>query len=195
MEQLASALDATFRDEPLWYFKRVITVHPRRAAARWDGTPDEGVVDANGQVFGHPGLSVADGSVMPGPVGPNPSLTIAALADRFAEWMLAELVTGGPLGRRPLGEHEADERVLPRDPRARVGQDLVLPLAEDIVAGAVAADEDRPGELVQVVVTGDLEVAARPVRLVADGDVPGADAPVQDDLAVERDRVAALRLK
>jgi cholesterol oxidase len=26
-----------------------------------------------------------DGSVMPGPVGPNPSLTIAALADRFAD--------------------------------------------------------------------------------------------------------------
>jgi cholesterol oxidase len=39
-------------------------------------------------VFGHPGLYVADGSVMPGPVGPNPSLTIAALADRFAEGIL-----------------------------------------------------------------------------------------------------------
>jgi len=45
----------------------------------------EGVVDAYGQVFNYPGLSIADGSVMPGPVGPNPSLTIAALADRFAE--------------------------------------------------------------------------------------------------------------
>jgi cholesterol oxidase len=52
-------------------------------------TPERGVVDAYGQVFGYPGLSVADGSVMPGPVGPNPSLTIAALADRFATWMLA----------------------------------------------------------------------------------------------------------
>lgn len=45
----------------------------------------EGVVDSNGEVFGHPGLYVADGSVMPGPVGPNPSLTIAALADHFAD--------------------------------------------------------------------------------------------------------------
>jgi cholesterol oxidase len=43
-----------------------------------------GVVDSWGEVFGHPGLIVADGSVMPGPVGANPSLTIAALADRFA---------------------------------------------------------------------------------------------------------------
>jgi choline dehydrogenase-like flavoprotein len=45
----------------------------------------EGVVNSHGAVFGcPPGLYVADGSVMPGPVGPNPSLTIAALADRFA---------------------------------------------------------------------------------------------------------------
>jgi cholesterol oxidase len=43
------------------------------------------VIDSWGNVFGVPGLHVADGSVMPGPVGPNPSLTIAALADRFAD--------------------------------------------------------------------------------------------------------------
>jgi cholesterol oxidase len=39
-------------------------------------------------VFGVPGLYVADGSVMPGPVGANPSLTIAALAERFAQRMV-----------------------------------------------------------------------------------------------------------
>ena len=50
----------------------------------------EGVVDAHGQVFGYPGLYVADGSVMPGPVGANPSLTIAALADRFAGRIIEE---------------------------------------------------------------------------------------------------------
>ena len=49
----------------------------------------EGVVDAYGQVFGHPGLYVADGSTMPGPVGPNPSLTIAAFADRVADGILS----------------------------------------------------------------------------------------------------------
>jgi cholesterol oxidase len=31
---------------------------------------------------------VADGSVMPGPVGPNPALTIAAFADRMIEHIL-----------------------------------------------------------------------------------------------------------
>jgi cholesterol oxidase len=50
----------------------------------------EGVVDSAGRVFNHPGLHIADGSVMPGPVGTNPSLTIAALADRFADAMLED---------------------------------------------------------------------------------------------------------
>ena len=35
-----------------------------------------------GEAFAYPGLHVVDGSVMPGPVGPNPSLTIAAFAER-----------------------------------------------------------------------------------------------------------------
>jgi cholesterol oxidase len=48
----------------------------------------EGVVDSYGQVFNYPGLYIADGSVMPGPVGPNPSLTIAALSNRFAEQII-----------------------------------------------------------------------------------------------------------
>lgn len=87
MQQIADATGAKFVDEPLWYFKRVITVHPV-GGCPMGRTPDVGVVDAYGQVFGQPGLSVLDGSVLPGPVGPNPSLTIGAVADRSAEWML-----------------------------------------------------------------------------------------------------------
>ncbi|URN10619.1 GMC family oxidoreductase [Actinomadura madurae] len=49
---------------------------------------DEGVCDAFGEVFGFPGLYIADGAAMPGPVGPNPSLTIAAHADRLATRLL-----------------------------------------------------------------------------------------------------------
>jgi cholesterol oxidase len=49
---------------------------------------DRGVVNAWGEVFDYPGMYIADGSVLPGPVGPNPSLTIAALADRFADGIL-----------------------------------------------------------------------------------------------------------
>jgi cholesterol oxidase len=35
-------------------------------------------------VFGHPGLFVVDGSAIAANVGVNPSLTITALAERFA---------------------------------------------------------------------------------------------------------------
>jgi cholesterol oxidase len=87
MQQIAEATGSKFVDEPLWYFKRVITVHPVGGLPMGRG-PETGVADQHGQVFGHPGLSIADGSVLPGPVGPNPSLTIAAVADRSAEWML-----------------------------------------------------------------------------------------------------------
>ncbi|PTL60076.1 GMC oxidoreductase [Paraconexibacter algicola] len=45
---------------------------------------DHGVVDERHEVFGHPGLYVADASVIPADVGVNPSLTITALAERFA---------------------------------------------------------------------------------------------------------------
>jgi len=88
MQKIADATGARFVDEPLWYFKRVITVHPV-GGCPMGRAPAEGVVDSYGQVFGYPGFSIADGSVMPGPVGPNPSFTIAAFADRAATWMLA----------------------------------------------------------------------------------------------------------
>jgi cholesterol oxidase len=44
-------------------------------------SPDDGVVGFNGEVFGHPNLFVADGSVVPANLGVNPSLTITALAE------------------------------------------------------------------------------------------------------------------
>jgi cholesterol oxidase len=83
-EQIAHALGAKFQENPTWYLGRLVTVHPL-GGCPMGRTEDEGVVDSHGEVFNHPGLFVADGSVMPGPVGPNPSLTIAALADRFAD--------------------------------------------------------------------------------------------------------------
>ena len=45
---------------------------------------DEGVVDHRGEVFGHPGLFVADGALYPCSPGLAPSMTIAALAERQA---------------------------------------------------------------------------------------------------------------
>jgi cholesterol oxidase len=89
MRDLAGALSADYLDNPTWYIGRSLTMHPLGGCPM--GRDEvEGVVDSYGRVFNYPGLYVADGSVMPGPVGPNPSLTIAALADRFADHLLAE---------------------------------------------------------------------------------------------------------
>jgi cholesterol oxidase len=66
--------------------ERLATVHPLGGCAV-GRTPEEGVVDHAGQVFGHPGLFVADGSVYPRSPGIPPSLTIAALAERLAALM------------------------------------------------------------------------------------------------------------
>jgi cholesterol oxidase len=86
---IARALNGEYLDNPsyAWNFHKILTAHPL------GGSPmglnrEEGVVDPYGEVFGHPGLYVADGSMMPGPVGPNPSLTIAALSDRIADGII-----------------------------------------------------------------------------------------------------------
>ena len=89
MKDLATALNGRYRDDPVWLLKRLITVHPL-GGAPMGRTIDEGVVDSYGRVFGGPGMYVADGSVMPGSVGPNPSLTIAAFARRVAHGILEE---------------------------------------------------------------------------------------------------------
>ena len=87
MRGLSNELGGEFHDNPLWWLSKVITVHALGGCPMGrDG--NEGVVDAWGRVHGVPGLHIADGSVMPGPVGPNPSLTIAALADRFADGII-----------------------------------------------------------------------------------------------------------
>ena len=87
---VAEEVGGTFLDNPIWLLSRVVTVHALGGCPM--GRDDrEGVVDAHGRVFNHPGLHIADGSVMPGPVGPNPSLTIAGLADRFADAILEDM--------------------------------------------------------------------------------------------------------
>jgi cholesterol oxidase len=88
MRGLAVAMGGEYKDDVLWRLNQVITVHPL-GGCPMGGTAEEGVVDPHtGEVHNYPGLHVADGSVMPGPVGANPSLTIAALADRFADGIL-----------------------------------------------------------------------------------------------------------
>ena len=51
------------------------------------GDPSTGVVDQWHRVFGHPGISITDGSTISANLGVNPSLTITAQAERaMALW-------------------------------------------------------------------------------------------------------------
>jgi cholesterol oxidase len=88
MREMAGALSGELKD-PLGILNRIITVHPL-GGCPMGGEARTGVVNDRGEVFGYRHLYVADGSVMPGPVGANPSLTIAALADRFADRVIAD---------------------------------------------------------------------------------------------------------
>jgi cholesterol oxidase len=76
---------------PLYWrlLKTLVTVHPL-GGARMGRGPDDGVVDHRGEVFGHPRLYVADGAALPRPTGRNPSMTIAAVAERTADLMTQE---------------------------------------------------------------------------------------------------------
>lgn len=97
LQKLSDALGATYHDYMSRFASRFITVHPLGGTAM-STSRETGVVDPYGRVFGYEKehLLVVDGSVMPGPVGPNPSLTIAALADRFSQQLVDDLRAGAP---------------------------------------------------------------------------------------------------
>jgi cholesterol oxidase len=121
---IARELGAEFFDNPIWHENRVITVHAL-GGCRMGRSEQTGVVDSYGRVFGCPGLYIADGSVMPGPVGANPSLTIAALADRFACAILEEPrgpSGGGPGGAAPASEPAASAPPPPDTPPPAAGE-------------------------------------------------------------------------
>jgi cholesterol oxidase len=65
-----------------------ITVHPLGGCPMSED-PAAGVVDGYGRVHSYPGLYVADGSIVPRALGVNPSETIAALAERNVEALVA----------------------------------------------------------------------------------------------------------
>jgi cholesterol oxidase len=89
--ELADAADATLfyalEGGPVSTFA---TVHPLGGSPMADD-PDRGVVDDAGRVHNYPGLYVLDGSIVPTALGVNPSKTIAALAERGVDRLVANL--------------------------------------------------------------------------------------------------------
>jgi cholesterol oxidase len=91
MKAITEQVKGTYIDNPRsrsLLGKDLITVHPLGGCPMGD-TPATGVVNSRGEVFGQPGLFVADGSIFPAPVGVNPALTIAALAGHIADGITA----------------------------------------------------------------------------------------------------------
>jgi cholesterol oxidase len=64
-------------------------------------TPEEGVCDAQGRVFGYPNLYVADGSLVPANLGVNPSLTITALSEHVMSGIPENPAGGAKPAPRP----------------------------------------------------------------------------------------------
>jgi cholesterol oxidase len=88
--RLAELMSARFEPSLFWRFNLAVTVHPLGGCPMGEDEREGVVSSATGEVFGSPGLHVADGSVLPGPAGANPSLTIAALSRRFAHGILGQ---------------------------------------------------------------------------------------------------------
>jgi choline dehydrogenase-like flavoprotein len=66
--------------------RKILTAHPLGGCAMGDD-PAASVVNDRGEVWNNPGLCVVDGSIIPSALAVNPSLTIAAIAERAAHWM------------------------------------------------------------------------------------------------------------
>ncbi|WP_194411608.1 GMC oxidoreductase [Microbacterium cremeum] len=138
MQQITQSLGGRFRDNPLWWTKRVVTVHPLGGSPMGRAVHD-GVVDSWGESFGHPGLFVVDGAAVPGPVGPNPSLTIAAMADRVVEHVLENPKPVPARTQRTPSRAAPAASAAPADPVAGRGMEFT-----EQMKGYLALDETDP---------------------------------------------------
>jgi cholesterol oxidase len=124
-----AVLGGTYVVNPRWHRSlghNPVTYHPLGGCCMGsDGA--KGVVDHRGRVYDpsgglhdiHPGLFVADGSIIPTALGVNPLLTISALAERIAALINADTtldVAPKPLNRTtyvevqpPIGLHFTEE--------------------------------------------------------------------------------------
>jgi len=59
------------------------------SACRMAETIDQGVVNPDGEVFGHPNLWICDASTVPYALAVNPAITISAIAERTSEKIVA----------------------------------------------------------------------------------------------------------
>jgi cholesterol oxidase len=73
----------TFMENPFMHTDKIFAVHPLGGCIMHED-PTQGVINEDGEAYNYEGLYVVDGSIIPNSLGPNPSLTIAAMAERIA---------------------------------------------------------------------------------------------------------------
>jgi len=113
MAAMAQAMAGAYTRFPFWgrrgflgnewsEERKVITVHPL-GGCPMGNTSSDGAVDKLGRLFNtargadtvHPGLYVADASVIPGPLAVNPTLTIVGFAKKIAAEIPSAMAAGG----------------------------------------------------------------------------------------------------
>ncbi|TAK93537.1 MAG: hypothetical protein EPO09_12320 [Aquabacterium sp.] len=114
----------------------LFTAHPLGGCPMGSSVTD-GVVNEIGQVFApgqatpdavHDGLVVLDGSIIPTSLGINPSLTIATLADRAIQRLMAQWHMGQQMGQ----PHPPSEPGEPRDRPRATATPLPAPISTHI---------------------------------------------------------------
>ncbi|WP_436501719.1 GMC family oxidoreductase N-terminal domain-containing protein [Actinokineospora sp. HUAS TT18] len=96
-ERDALATVSAWHEEP----GGTVTAHPL-GSCRIGDDPAVSALDHRHELRGHPGLFVTDGAAVPTALCVNPSLTIAALADRASSFILDRLASSGVPVRQGL---------------------------------------------------------------------------------------------
>jgi cholesterol oxidase len=91
MKEISEAAGGRYVTSPLWRWplRKLLTAHPL-GGCRIGDDPERSVANHCGEVWGYPGLYVADGAAIPTALSVNPSLTISAVAARVAQWIVHE---------------------------------------------------------------------------------------------------------
>jgi len=92
-----------------FYIFRVLEVPHNQGGVPMADSPDDGVVDHAGRVFGYDDLIVLDGSILPMSPRPNPALTITALSERAMGIILAQVATSATVQAEGAGEPTQSE--------------------------------------------------------------------------------------
>jgi choline dehydrogenase-like flavoprotein len=87
VREIVETYDGELLRNPWMDEQKMAAVHPLGTCRMGEDTR-QGVVDANGQVFNYPNLFITDGSAIPGALAVNPSLTIAANAERISDYIV-----------------------------------------------------------------------------------------------------------